>query len=357
MPHQYDAFISYRRQDPDQTFARDLLRCLEKDGYKVAIDERDFRANLPWPDEMERCLKESRFTLTVLSPRFRQSGNCQEETLIQTVLDLRQRERRLIPLIIEKVELPTLIYLITGIDYTVKNPLVDPYERLKQTLGEPLTKQPVESDESATIGGENGDGGRSPISDIGIQLDQKPEWERLRTDFASEASRYHDLKLSVYFVGQNGSVSDEKIGKPNHVISLWQYFGSLASTETLQRFDAMSQTSFGITGAELSVFAAVVGDQKDLFCRMASRAGSLFPDSVTSWLTFEVARKFVEPSSTLKPIYVCNPNALAAWLNFVLVVTATFQPNRFRNYTLAVDPFTASLAAIELILSRTNAHN
>lgn len=149
MPLQYDAFISYRREDPDKTFARDLLLNLERDGYKVAIDERDFRANEPWPNEMERCLKESRFTLAVLSPRFRQSGNCEEELLIQTVLDLTERKRRLIPLIIEQVERPTLIYLVTGIDYTAKNPLVAHYERLKQTLGEPL-KRPDSSPLSLT---------------------------------------------------------------------------------------------------------------------------------------------------------------------------------------------------------------
>ena len=38
--YKYDAFISYRRQDPDKAFARRLLKDLEYDGYKIAIDER-----------------------------------------------------------------------------------------------------------------------------------------------------------------------------------------------------------------------------------------------------------------------------------------------------------------------------
>lgn len=156
-----------------------MLRDLEADGYKVAIDERDFRANEPWPTEMERCLKESRFTLTVLSPRFRQSGNCEEETLIQTVLDLSERKRRLIPLIFEQVELPTLIYLVTGIDYTAMDPLVDPYERLKQTLGEPFIKRSVDASGAD-------DYRRGKNNELEIAVDQRTERERLRTDFASE---------------------------------------------------------------------------------------------------------------------------------------------------------------------------
>jgi hypothetical protein len=45
----YDVLISYRRQEPDKAFARDLLRKLEADGYTVAIDERDFAPPPPRP--------------------------------------------------------------------------------------------------------------------------------------------------------------------------------------------------------------------------------------------------------------------------------------------------------------------
>ena len=71
----YDVLISYRREDPDKQFARDLLKTLEADGYKVAIDERDFDPAQTFLEEMERCIKESRFTLAVMSPRYLQSGN------------------------------------------------------------------------------------------------------------------------------------------------------------------------------------------------------------------------------------------------------------------------------------------
>lgn len=39
----YDAFLSYRHLEPDSRFARSILTYLENDGYRVAIDVRDFR--------------------------------------------------------------------------------------------------------------------------------------------------------------------------------------------------------------------------------------------------------------------------------------------------------------------------
>lgn len=42
-PLPYDVFLSYRHVDPDRAFARDLLGKLEAAGFRVAIDELDFR--------------------------------------------------------------------------------------------------------------------------------------------------------------------------------------------------------------------------------------------------------------------------------------------------------------------------
>ena len=68
------------------------------------------------------------------------SGNCQEEAIICKVLDMGDRKRRLIPLVIEPVSMPAWLYGIVGIDATKANPLVDPFEKLKSTLGPPLAK-------------------------------------------------------------------------------------------------------------------------------------------------------------------------------------------------------------------------
>jgi hypothetical protein len=137
-PARYDVFISYRHGGKDTQVAAQLAEALEADGYAVAIDERDFPANASFLQEMERCVRESRATVAVISPRYLESGNCQEEAVICKVLDMGDRKRRLIPIVIEPVSMPAWLYGIVGIDCTKANPLVDPFDKLKSTLGAPL---------------------------------------------------------------------------------------------------------------------------------------------------------------------------------------------------------------------------
>ncbi len=137
LPIIYDVFISYRHEGEDQRFARDLVAALEADRYRVAIDERDFPASASFLQEMERAIRQSRFTVAVISQRYLESGNTEEEAIITKVLDMGDRRRRLIPLVIEPVALPVWLYGIVGIDWTKRDPLVDPYDRLTATLGTP----------------------------------------------------------------------------------------------------------------------------------------------------------------------------------------------------------------------------
>ena len=130
----YDAFISYRKAEPDRTFARRLLRKLEGQGIRVAIDERDFDPSAHFLQEMERCVKQSRYTLAILSPQYLDSGNCEAEAVICTVLDMSERRRRLIPLVIEPVRMPIWLYAIVGINFTDRAPLVDPFQKLFKKL-------------------------------------------------------------------------------------------------------------------------------------------------------------------------------------------------------------------------------
>jgi hypothetical protein len=142
VPARYDVFVSYRHETADRAFTTELVSTLEADGYRVAIDERDFPANASFLLEMERCIRESRFTVAVISPRYLASGATQEEAIISRVLDLGDRKRRLIPLVIEPVSMPAWLYGIVGIDFTKRDPLVDPYDKLKATLGAPLNEDP-----------------------------------------------------------------------------------------------------------------------------------------------------------------------------------------------------------------------
>lgn len=175
------------------------------------------------------------------------------------------------------------------------------------------------------------------------------EWRRLRNDFESQASQYHDLKLSVYYVIAGQADSQVKFDEPNHTINLWQHFGCFKKGESLAKFEP---TKFGIPGALVSAFAAIIGQETNLFRRMAERAGSLIPDKVCQQITVEIASRFLDSSAEGKPVYACNSNPLAKWLNLVFVTIATHQPHRFQTETLPIDPFAASLVTIDFVIGQ-----
>jgi hypothetical protein len=151
VPMRYDVFVSYRHHAVDKRFATELVAALEAEGYRVAIDERDFAANASFLHEMERAIRESRFTVAVVSPRYLESGNAEEEAVITKVLDMGDRRRRLIPLLIEPVSMPVWLYSIVGIDWTKSDALVDPFEKLKATLGSPLGVTRPDESSSAPV--------------------------------------------------------------------------------------------------------------------------------------------------------------------------------------------------------------
>lgn len=136
----YDVFISYRHGDRDAQVAHELLDALEAEGYAVAFDARDFPANESFLAEMERCIRQSRFTLALVSRRYLQSGNCEEEAMICKVLDMSERRRRLIPLYLEPAEVPIWLHGIVGIRLDEPSTRIDPMDRLVATLGPPSPK-------------------------------------------------------------------------------------------------------------------------------------------------------------------------------------------------------------------------
>jgi hypothetical protein len=128
-PAVYDAFLSYRHTEPDRTHAEQILDALEARGLRVAIDVRDFVPNQHFLSEMERCIKESRFVLCIITPRYVESDHTNEEAVISKTLDMSERTKRLVPLIFERVQLPVWLHGLVGIDFTAAA-RVDPTERL-----------------------------------------------------------------------------------------------------------------------------------------------------------------------------------------------------------------------------------
>ena len=134
----YDAFLSYRHQDPDSDFAWDLWRRLTDHGYRIAIDENDFHSAFTFLEEIERCVKDSRYTLAVISPRYFESGNTAEELIFTQIMDMNDRTRTLIGLILEEVDkMPAWLYSRGNINFASRRGPLDPFEKLVRDLGEP----------------------------------------------------------------------------------------------------------------------------------------------------------------------------------------------------------------------------
>lgn len=99
----YDAFVSYRQQEPDKTWVReDLVPRLEADGLRICIDYRDFRLGTPLIKEMVRAVEQSRYTIAILSPAYLASNFTELENILAEHLGLEKSQRRLLAVMRER---------------------------------------------------------------------------------------------------------------------------------------------------------------------------------------------------------------------------------------------------------------
>lgn len=95
--YRYDAFISYRHQDPDKTWVRRaFVPALEAAGLRVIVDYRDFGLGELLLKEMERAVQESRWTVAVLSPAYLQGNFTELENVWAEHLGQKGGESRLV---------------------------------------------------------------------------------------------------------------------------------------------------------------------------------------------------------------------------------------------------------------------
>jgi hypothetical protein len=115
--YRYDVFISYSHKD--KVWVRNiLLPTLENNKIKVAIDFRDFEPGAPSIMEMERVVKESRKVLLVLTPNYLNSAWSEFESTMISTLDPGARQRRILPILLQKCDIPLRINHITYVDFT-----------------------------------------------------------------------------------------------------------------------------------------------------------------------------------------------------------------------------------------------
>ena len=130
----YDVFISYSSKD--KAWVRgELLPRLEASGLRVCIDYRDFQPGAPSVTEMERAVLTSRKTVLVLTPDYVASAWTEFETLMLQTLDPAARQRRIVPLLKLRVELPLRIGYLSYVDFSDPQDEALAWTRLLNALG------------------------------------------------------------------------------------------------------------------------------------------------------------------------------------------------------------------------------
>ena len=332
----YDVFLSHSSKDKD--IVRDVAERLRADGLRVWFDEWILKPGDSIPAKIEEGLEQSRVLVLCMSAQAFGSDWAQLEAGTFRFRDPLNQERRFIPLRLDATPIKGSLAQFLYINWLP--------EAREQEYAKLL--EACRPSESARTSPENQQADADLMRHVERLMHARlNEWRRLRSDFEAKAREYHDVKVSTFFVVKDAPLPAITFPKPNHVINLWQYFGSTESGQSIERLLSEGVTDFGLTGAKVNSVGLVAGAQTEMFCKMATRCGSLLPDEVTPIIIKEVSAKFADIFDPGKPVLVSNSNPLAKWLILMLVTTASLNPGRLKDNVLVVDPFTASLTVFD----------
>lgn len=135
----YDAFISYRSNDPvDRAWVEKVMvPRLEQLGLRLCLENRDFRPGHPRIREMERAVTRSRYTVAVLTPSYLDGGFEDFQALLAQHQNLETRMVRFVP-IVRRACRPALGVRMTELLDLSREPEVDAnLERLALVLRQP----------------------------------------------------------------------------------------------------------------------------------------------------------------------------------------------------------------------------
>jgi hypothetical protein len=132
--YEFDVFISYSHDD--KAWVREvLLPRLEGAGLQVCIDERHFEFGISLLDNIERAVERSRHTLVVLTPAYLESEWAGFEAMLVQSADPAARQGRMIPLLLQRCELPRRLRALTYADFTDPDRQEEVMARLVAGLG------------------------------------------------------------------------------------------------------------------------------------------------------------------------------------------------------------------------------
>jgi hypothetical protein len=114
----YDAFISYRDDEPDRSWVAQLLvPLLDAAGLRICFDQRDFDPGAPPLDQTMHAIERSRRTIAVLSNTYLQDNFAHTENLMAQTLGVEEGRYRLLPLRFEPgCQIPLRLRIYTWLD-------------------------------------------------------------------------------------------------------------------------------------------------------------------------------------------------------------------------------------------------
>lgn len=138
-PYKFDAFISYSSLDKEWVTGW-LLPRLEDANLKVCIDWRDFEPGAPAIENMEWAAAQSRKTIPVFTPNWSESDWTAFEGLLVQSDDPAAKRRRMLPIMLEKCELPKRLSMLTYLDFRSESDWDMQFARVLRSLGVEPTK-------------------------------------------------------------------------------------------------------------------------------------------------------------------------------------------------------------------------
>jgi predicted nucleic acid-binding Zn-ribbon protein len=346
---QFDVFLSHSAKD--KPVVRELAARLKKDGVHVWLDEEQIKPGDSIPAKIEEGLEHSRVLVLCMSAHAFGSDWAQLEAGTFRFRDPLNKERRFIPLRLDdapiKGSLAQFLY-INWCQVDCEQEYAKLLEACRHPAPWPQSKKPGMQCANRIQNSNKSSVSDAEISQLLRQVTsaRRNEWNRLRADFEAQAKLYPDLKLQIFCIGINGAFPKGEYNQPNHMINLWQYYGD--GDEARNRLATSEFTKFGVMGAEITAYGIVLGKETELFCRMASRAGSLLPNNIDDLVLKNIRRINAKSPAS---IVVANRNPLAKWLNLLMIATVNSCPERYESGRLAIDPFAASLTAFDFYLT------
>lgn len=126
--------MSYAQVDPDREFVRDLYARLQRDGVKCFFDEESLAPGANFVLKISEAIDECNYLVMLMSPAYFSAGFAPTEWASVLSGDPKNERGRLVPLLLEECNKPSLLKPLNYIDVSSPAKLEQNYPRILRGL-------------------------------------------------------------------------------------------------------------------------------------------------------------------------------------------------------------------------------